>query len=153
MTQQSRVVVVSGASKGIGKAIALKAGREGSFVVVNYRSDKSRAENVVSEIGCHRAIAVQADMAIHAEVARLVEAAVARFGKIDVLIANAAAAFSTEFESATEADFDAAFGLNVKGPLFLAQVRSLLIIWHNEYRLITNQCFRRLSPLWQTEVG
>lgn len=122
MIHANRVVLVSGASKGIGKAIALKAGRQGASVVVNYRTDKPGAEEVVSEIGPHRAIAVQADMAIPADVPRLVEAAVARFGKIDVLVANAAAAFPNEFESVTEADFDAVFGLNVKGPLFLAQV-------------------------------
>ncbi|WPB02363.1 uncharacterized protein RHO25_006997 [Cercospora beticola] len=121
MIQANQVILVSGASKGIGKAIALKAGSEGASVVVNYRTDKSGADDVVSEIGSYRAIAVQADMAVPAEVSRLVEAAVARFGKIDVLVANAAAAFTTAFESVTEADFDAAFGLNVKGPLFLTQ--------------------------------
>ncbi|CAK1362753.1 unnamed protein product [Cercospora beticola] len=119
MIQANQVILVSGASKGIGKAIALKAGSEGASVVVNYRTDKSGADDVVSEIGSYRAIAVQADMAVPAEVSRLVEAAVARFGKIDVLVANAAAAFTTAFELVTEADFDAAFRLNVKGPLFL----------------------------------
>jgi 3-oxoacyl-[acyl-carrier protein] reductase len=115
--------LVTGASKGIGKAIALKAASEGACVVVNYQSDKLGADAVVAAVGPERAIAVQANVGEPSEASRLIKTAVARFGAIDVLVANAAALPQADIESMTEADFDLAFGVNVKGPCFLAQVR------------------------------
>jgi 3-oxoacyl-[acyl-carrier protein] reductase len=125
MVASRRVVLVTGASKGIGKAIALKAASEGACVVVNYQSDKLGADAVVAAIGPERAMAVQANVGESSEASRLIKTAVARFGAIDVLVANAAALPQADIESMTEADFDLAFGVNVKGPCFLAQVRLL----------------------------
>ncbi|KAJ5337133.1 uncharacterized protein N7506_005155 [Penicillium brevicompactum] len=119
-----RVVLVAGASKGIGKAIALQAGKEGSCVIVNYNSDSQGADQVVSEIGASRALAVQADVSKSADIDRLIKASVARFGKIDVVIPNAAYVPLADVEVATEDQFDMAFGVNVKGPWLLVQ-RSL----------------------------
>lgn len=117
-----RVVLVSGASKGIGKAIALRAGREGAFVVVNYNSDAQGATDVVAELGAENAIAVQADISQPSEVERLIQQSIQRFGKIDVVVPNAACMPLTGVETVTETQFDLAFGVNVKGPCFLVQV-------------------------------
>lgn len=122
MTTIDRVVLVAGASKGIGKAIALQAGKEGACVIVNYNSDAQGADRVVAEIGASRALAVQADISKPADIDRLIKASVARFGKIDVVIPNAAYAPLADVEAATEDQFDMAFGVNVKGPWFLVQV-------------------------------
>ncbi|KAI7204254.1 hypothetical protein KC316_g785 [Hortaea werneckii] len=121
MATSRRVVLVTGASKGIGKAIALKAASQGACVVVNYHSDRPGAEQVAAAIESDRVLLVQANVAEPSEAARLVKAAVARFGTIDVLVANAAATATVDINSATETDFDLAFGVNVKGPCFLAQ--------------------------------
>ncbi|CEN59908.1 hypothetical protein ASPCAL02349 [Aspergillus calidoustus] len=115
------VVLVAGASKGIGKAIALQAGKEGACVIVNYNSDAHGADEVVAEIGASRALAVQADISKPADIDRLIEASVARFGRIDVVIANAAYVPLADLEAATEDQFDMAFGVNVKGPWSLVQ--------------------------------
>jgi 3-oxoacyl-[acyl-carrier protein] reductase len=117
-----RVVLVSGASKGIGKAIALQAGKEGAFVIVNYNSDAQGADKVVVEIGASRALAVQADISKAADIDRLIEASVTRFGKIDVVVPNAAYVPLADVEAAKEDHFDMAFGVNVKGPWLLVQV-------------------------------
>ncbi|RMZ03526.1 hypothetical protein D0860_06765 [Hortaea werneckii] len=104
---------LTGASKGIGKATALKAASQGACVVVNYHSDGPGAEQVASAIESDRVLLVQANVAEPSEAARLVKAAVARFGTIDVLVANAAAAATVDISSATETNFDLAFGVNI----------------------------------------
>ena len=117
-----RVVLVAGASKGIGRAIALQAGKEGAHVIVNYHTDAQGADKVVAEIGANRALAIQADISKPADIERLIKVSVARFGKIDVVIPNAAYVPLADVETATEEQFDMAFGVNVKGPWLLVQV-------------------------------
>src|SRR5438477_6999008 len=86
-----KVAVVTGASKGIGAAIAKALGAEGAAVVVNYRSDKAGAERVVESIrqAGSRAIAVEGDVSRKADVERLFAETGKAFGKLDVLVNNA----------------------------------------------------------------
>src|SRR5437667_3402517 len=86
------VAVVTGASLGIGRATALAFGKAGAKVVVNYRSHREQAEEVVGQIqaGGGQAIAVQADVADQSAVERLVSKAVEAFGQVDVAVSNAA---------------------------------------------------------------
>ncbi|GKZ17311.1 hypothetical protein AbraIFM66951_007551 [Aspergillus brasiliensis] len=121
MSITDRVVLVAGASKGIGRAIALQAGKEGAYVIVNYHTDAQGADKVVAEIGASRALAIQADISKPADIERLIKVSVARFGKIDVVIPNAAYVPLADVETATEEQFDMAFGVNVKGPWLLVQ--------------------------------
>jgi 3-oxoacyl-[acyl-carrier protein] reductase len=122
MTLSGLVVVVAGASKGIGRAIVLRAAAEGASVVINYMTDVKGANALVAQIGSDRALAVRADISKTAEIDHLIEATVARFGRIDVLIPNAAYVPESDLRSVTEEDFDRAFAVNVKGPCFLAKV-------------------------------
>ncbi|GKZ32425.1 hypothetical protein AbraIFM66950_001803 [Aspergillus brasiliensis] len=121
MTLSGQVVVVAGASKGIGKAIVLRAAAAGANVVINYMSDIKGANALVAQIGNDRALAVQADISKIAEIDELIKATVARFGRIDVLIPNAAYVPNSDLRNVTEEDFDLAFAVNVKGPCFLAK--------------------------------
>ena len=86
-----KVALVTGASRGIGRAIALTFAREGGVVVVNYVTRQDEADRVVAEIlaGGGQALAVRADVSQEAEARALVEAAETRFGRIDVLVNNA----------------------------------------------------------------
>src|SRR3954471_12855347 len=86
-----KVAVVTGASKGIGAEIARQLAAEGAAVVVNYASSKSGADRVVEDITSKggRAIAVQADVARHADIQRLFAEAKSAFGRVDVLVNNA----------------------------------------------------------------
>ncbi|EXJ68509.1 3-oxoacyl-[acyl-carrier protein] reductase [Cladophialophora psammophila CBS 110553] len=116
-----KVAVITGSSKGIGAATATRLVSLGAKVVVNYGHDTSTADALVQKLGPENAYAVQADAGALSGVEQLVQASVARFGKIDILILNAGILALKDVESCTEADFDRAFNINVKGPFFLVQ--------------------------------
>ncbi|KAJ5918493.1 hypothetical protein N7466_010485 [Penicillium verhagenii] len=121
MSLSGKVALITGSSQGIGKATALRLASEGASIVINYRSDSTAANSVVEQIGTDRALAVQADASKLSDLDRLVDATVARFGKIDILIPNAGILAMKDLENTTEADFDSSYNLMVKGPYFLAQ--------------------------------
>jgi 3-oxoacyl-[acyl-carrier protein] reductase len=116
---KNKVAVVTGASKGIGAAIAERFGEEGASVIVHYASDKAGAEKVVAAIqkAGSKAIAVQGDLSKPEEVTKVFEAAGKAFGKIDVLVNNAGV---YEFRPIAEIDpshYHKLFDLNVLGLL------------------------------------
>lgn len=122
MALAGKVVLITGASKGIGKAATLHLASQGANVVINYNRDSESANAMVHQIGPDRALAVQADASNLSDLDRLVEATVSKFGKIDVVIPNAGILPMKDLESTTEEDFDNTFNLLVKGPYFLVQV-------------------------------
>ncbi|CAF9907271.1 hypothetical protein IMSHALPRED_005487 [Imshaugia aleurites] len=121
MSLAGKVALITGASKGIGKATALRLARDGASIVVNYASDAKSADTLVHSIGIHRALAVKADVSKVAEIEKMVKQAVDKFGKIDILVPCAGMLPMSPLESTTEELFDNIFALNVKGPYFLVQ--------------------------------
>lgn len=115
-----KVALVTGASRGIGRAIALRLARDGAAVVVNYAGSAGAAQAVVSEIESAggRAVAVQADVSRVADVERLFGATTEHFGRLDVLINNAGVFFTKPLAEVTEEEFDRIFHVNVKGAFF-----------------------------------
>lgn len=118
-----KVAIVSGASKGIGAAIAEKLAEDGAEVVVNYSKSARQAEAVVSRIKAKggKARAVQADVSKHAEAKALVDATVRESGKLDILVNNAGVFEFLPLSNVHEEHFDRQFDLNVKGLLFASQ--------------------------------
>lgn len=120
-----RVAIVTGSSRGIGRAIALDLAAAGHAVVVNYASNQAAAEEVVAEIAARggKAIAVKANVALAADREALVHAALQNWGRIDVLVNNAGITSPGRLDllEATEASWDQVFDTNLKGPFFLAQ--------------------------------
>src|SRR3989440_2127433 len=118
-----KVAIVTGASKGIGTAIAKHLAAEGAAVVVNYASSKEGADRVVDEITKRggRAIAVQANVAKKAEVERLFSTTKKAFGKIDILVNNAGVYDWSPIEEITEEQFHRQFDVNVLGLLLATQ--------------------------------
>ncbi|KQP75480.1 oxidoreductase [Methylobacterium sp. Leaf111] len=116
---QGKVAVVTGASKGIGAGIATALARDGAAVVVNYASSQAGAEAVVAGITAAggRAIAVRADVSKAAEAQALIEAAVAQFGRLDVLVNNSGVYEFAAIEEVTEAHYRRLFDVNVLGVL------------------------------------
>ncbi|KAF5678182.1 3-oxoacyl-reductase [Fusarium denticulatum] len=112
MSFDGKVVLVTGGSKGIGKAVVERVVADGASVVINYSSDSKPAEELVSKIGSDKALAFKADVSNIAEIEKLVQATVEKFGKIDCVMANAACAPMNDLESTTEEGFDKAFNLN-----------------------------------------
>src|SRR5215510_1889110 len=120
---QGKVAVVTGASKGIGAAIARHLAAEGAAVVVNYSSSKQGADRIVEEIKSKggQAVAVQANLAKPAEIERLFVEAKKTFDKLDILINNAGIYDFAPLESVTPEHFHKQFDLNVLGLLLASQ--------------------------------
>ncbi len=120
---KGKVAIVTGASKGIGAAIATHLAKEGAAVVVNYASSKEGAERVVGEItrGGGRAVAVQADLSKHADVRRLFAEAKKAFDRLDVLVNNAGVYEFAPLEEVTAEHFHKQFDLNVLGLILASQ--------------------------------
>jgi 3-oxoacyl-[acyl-carrier protein] reductase len=118
-----KVAVVTGASKGIGAAIAKQLASDGASVVVNYASSKSGADKVVKEITAlgGKAIAVQADVAKKADIELLFAETKKAFGQLDVLVNNAGVYDFLPLENITEEHFHRQFNVNVLGLILTTQ--------------------------------
>ena len=130
---KDKVVLVTGGSRGIGKAICLAFAEEGTNVIVNYVRNRQLAEETVAEIKetyQARAIAIKADMSCEQEVLDMITAAEKEFGAIDMLINNAAYCPSGPISSYTLEEWDKTFAINMRGT-FLAS-RELIKKWQSE---------------------
>lgn len=118
-----KVAVVTGASRGIGRAVAERFARDGARVVVNYARSGDQAEQVVAGIRERggEAIAVRADMGQPEQIAQLFEQTTERFGRLDVLVNNAGAYDAHRLERSDEAHYAALFDVNVRGVLLASR--------------------------------
>ena len=119
----SRTALVTGASRGIGKAIALALATAGANVAVNYRERKADAEATVKAVAAlgRKAAAFQADVSDAKAVAELVRQAETALGPIDILVNNAGIAVRRGLEDLTEADFDRTIATNLKSAFLCTQ--------------------------------
>lgn len=116
MLLADKVAIVTGASRGIGRAIAEELAAEGAKVVVNYHSNAAAAEEVVNGIAARggTAIAVQADAADPAQADALIKTAIATYGAVDILVNNAGTTRDTLLMSMKEEDWDIVMTTNLK---------------------------------------
>lgn len=119
MNTDSKVAIVTGASRGIGAAISRRLASDGFSVVVNYAGSAQAAESLVNiiEKGDGRAVAAQADVSDPVAVARLFDIAEKTFGGVDVLVNNAGIMLLSPITEATDEQFDRQIAINLKGVL------------------------------------
>jgi 3-oxoacyl-[acyl-carrier protein] reductase len=124
-----KVAIVTGASNGIGRAIAERFAEDGAIVVVNHSKSAEKAQQVVIGIQAKggKAVAFQADMSKVSEARRLVRETAKQFGRLDILVNNAGRFMPKPLAETTEEDFDQVMALNAKGPYFAMQEAALVL--------------------------
>jgi 3-oxoacyl-[acyl-carrier protein] reductase len=120
---EGRAALVTGGSRGIGRAVATQLAAEGACVVVNFRAAAEEADAVVAGIVAAggRAVACQADVSAEADVRRLVRATVRSFGRLDLLVANAGTVRDQLLGTMTLEHWETVIGTNLRGPFLCAR--------------------------------
>lgn len=135
MRFKNKVVLITGAAKGIGKSTAMEFAKEGANVVINYLHSGIEANKLVSDIKKFGsdAIAIKADVSKFDEVSSMMDTATKRFGKIDILVNNAGVITRPgDYEKMSEADFNRTIDVNLKG---------------------TYNCIRAVIPIMKKQKG
>src|SRR4051794_3696765 len=140
MSLEGKVVLVTGAASGIGETIAVELARQGARVVVNYHSDKDPGQPVVDKItgAGGKGIAIQADVSKQDDSNRMVQEAVEKFGKVDVLVNNAGIEHSSPFLEKTEEEWDRTLAVDLKGPFLCSQAVARDMVRRGEPGTIIN---------------
>src|SRR5260370_24250643 len=120
---QSRVALVTGGAKRIGRAVAVRLATEGADVVIHYNRSKTEDEDAAAEIAKlgRKSVALQADLCSVAEIKRLFQQTAEQFGRLDILVNSAANFLPARVEETTEKIWDTALDSNLKAPFFCAQ--------------------------------
>lgn len=171
-TLDQKVILITGSSRGIGAAIAVKMADAGAKVIVNYAGSKEAAEEVVNQIKAAGgdAIALQADVSKSDEVKRMFDEAIAHYGRIDVLVNNAGIMITKTIKETTDEDFTRQFDINVKGTFntmreaagkladngtvinFSTSVNRIMIPGYATY-VATKAAVEQLTRVFSKEVG
>ena len=137
---EGKVAIVTGASRGIGRAIAVALASEGAKVVVNYASSASAAEAVVAEINSldngSEAIAVPADVSKEAEVDSLIKSAIDKWGRVDVLVNNAGITRDTLLLRMKLEDWQSVIDLNLTGVFLTSRAIAKIMLKQKSGRII-----------------
>ena len=114
---KGKTAVITGASRGIGRSIALKLAKQGANVVVNYRNSVDAVAQVVKEIEALgvKVLAIQADISSYSDVEKMMKKCVEEFGSIDILVNNAGITKDGLLMRMKEEDFDSVIDINLKG--------------------------------------
>ncbi|TPX65475.1 hypothetical protein SpCBS45565_g05171 [Spizellomyces sp. 'palustris'] len=122
-----KVALITGGSRGIGRAIAQRLAKDGATVIINYSSSAADAETLIKDIVDQikpdvRPLAIKADVSKLDQCKALVQQSLQAFGRVDILVLNAGILPMEDLSQITEESFDRTFGVNVKGPMFLTQL-------------------------------
>ena len=123
MEIEGKVALVTGAAKRVGRAIALALAERGAELVIHYRDSEREAQEVLAlaKKAGGKPVAVRGDVSVATDVDRIVETAMLAFGRVEILVNNAAIFYRTPFEQLTEEDWDRFLDVNLKGPFLLCR--------------------------------
>jgi glucose 1-dehydrogenase len=130
MTLKDKVAIVTGGNTGIGKAIAVGLAKAGASIIIDYIADPAATEALEREIASFgdQAIGVDADVSRIEDLQRLVDAAVAKFGRLDIMVNNAGVETRTSVLETTEAQYDKVLTINLKSAFFGVQLAAKQMI-------------------------
>lgn len=133
-----QIALVTGAARRIGRVIALELARAGASVIVNYNTSKQSAKATVREIKLmgRSSFAIQADVSSCRQVEKMFQTVHKRFGRLDILVNNAAIFFHADWDKLTEEDWDRILGINLKGTFFCAQHAARMMMEKKRGRII-----------------
>lgn len=154
---KEKVVLIAGGAKNLGGLLSLDFAKQGAKVVVHYNSDstKADAEKTLSEIEAigAEAIIIQGDLTVPANVTQLFDAAIARFGGIDIAINTVGMVLKKPFAETTEAEYDTMFGVNSKSAYFFLQEAGKKINDHGRICTIVTSLLAAYTGLYSTYAG
>jgi 3-oxoacyl-[acyl-carrier protein] reductase len=129
MRLKDKIAVITGASRGVGKAIALAYAREGANVVVNYASNEAAADQVVRDIEAlgRKAVKIQGDVAKKEEARAVIQVAKDHFGRLDILVNNAGFSKPAMLLKMTEEQWDQVVDLHLKGAFLCTQAAAQIM--------------------------
>jgi len=135
---KGRVAIVTGASRGIGRATARRLAEEGAKVVINYSASAKEAEDLQREIaeGGGESITFKGDVSNSEDVKRLVEATVSKFGRIDVLVNNAGIVFRKKILESTEEEWDRTMDVNLKSVYLCSKAVAPIMIAQKHGKIV-----------------
>jgi 3-oxoacyl-[acyl-carrier protein] reductase len=147
---EGRAAVVTGGGRGIGRAICLAFAKEGADVIVNYASKDQPAQEVIEMIKKmgRKAVAVKGNVAVKADVERIIQTAIDNFGKIDILVNNAGVSKPNMLYKMTEEQWNEVIDIHLKGPFLCIQAASKYMI-EKKYGKIINMTSS--AGLWGTK--
>ena len=147
---ENKVAVVTGGGRGIGRAICLAFAKEGADVILNYASKDQPAQEAVELIGKigRKAVAVKGNVAVKADVERIIQTAIENFGKIDILVNNAGVSKPNMLYKMTEEQWDEVVDIHLKGPFLCIQTASKYMM-EKKYGKIIN--VTSSAGLWGTK--
>ncbi len=147
---KNKTAIVTGSSRGIGRKIALKLGKLGAAVVVNYLNNAQQAEDVSSEIinMGGRALPVQADIRNIDAIEELFDSAIEAFGALNILVNNAGISVYKKIEDITEEEFDNLFASNVKSLFFACQQAAKKMVNGGKIINISSSVTRMMMPTY-----
>src|SRR5271154_464966 len=151
-----KVAIVTGSSRGIGRAIAERFAQDGAAVVVNYARSAEEARGVVAGIEAKggKAIAIQADTGLVADIRRLFSETIAKFGHIDIVVNNAGSSGGPKpFAMIDEQEFDSTFAVYGRGPFFVMQEAARALPDGGRIINISTVITTILPPFTATYVG
>lgn len=138
MKLEGKVAIVTGGSRGIGRAVAKTFAREGAKTVVNYVQNATEADKVVREIETAGGVgvAVRADVAHRLEAQKLIDTTVSMYGTVDILVNNAGVLLGGTILETTEAEWDRCLSVNLKGPFNTMQAAAKEMVKHRSGKII-----------------
>lgn len=152
---QNKVILVTGASRGIGAAVATQLAAAGAKLIINYAGSKEAADQTVQSIKDKggEAIALQADVSKASEVTALFDAAIKHFGRIDVLINNAGIMITKLIKDTTDEDFTRQFDINVRGTFNTLREAATKLADNGTIINVSSSTTRMMLPAYGTYVA